>query len=217
MVAASAGWTSSACDRVLERVSAPVEDARELAGAAAGNEQGGRLVPDRHDHRGGVVVAVARRFRLDEGAQQAQCLEVEASSLIPARCATAAYGSTWSRGATTSRTRRVLAVLADALLEHPVVEHRLGQRDGKHLVRLEPDGVVEAALVLDAIDVQRADADAVAREPDANVLLRQLLLVEEQLDGVGERAFVPHLAVDDEAGRDRPAGELEQLATSRSR
>ncbi len=34
-------------DRVLERVTAPVEDARELAGAAAGDEQRGRLVTDR--------------------------------------------------------------------------------------------------------------------------------------------------------------------------
>ena len=81
-------------------------------------------------------------------------------------------------------------------------------------MRLEADGVVEAALVLDAVDVQGADTDAVAREADANVALRKLLLVEERADGVRERVFVTHLAVDDDAGGERAAREAEQLVAT---
>ena len=81
-------------------------------------------------------------------------------------------------------------------------------------MRLEADGVVEAALVLDALDVQGADTDAVAREADADVALRQLLVVEERPDGVGERAFVTHLAVDDDPGGERAAGKTEQLVAA---
>ena len=75
-----------------------------------------------------------------------------------------------------------LASLTGALFDHAVVEHGLVQGDGKHLVRLEPNGVVEPRLVVDADDVDRAHADPVAREPDANVVLGQLLLVEERLE-----------------------------------
>ena len=81
-------------------------------------------------------------------------------------------------------------------------------------MRLEADGVVEAALVLDALDVQGADTDAVAREADADVALRQLLVLEERPDGVGERAFVTHLAVDDDPGGERAAGKTEQLVAA---
>ena len=76
---------------------------------------------------------------------------------------------------------------------------------------LEPHRVVESALVLDDVDVQRADADAVAREPDVNVRLGKLLLVEEGLDGHGKRAFVTHLAVDDNPGRERAPREAQKL------
>ena len=81
-------------------------------------------------------------------------------------------------------------------------------------MRLEADGVVEAALVLDAVDVEGADADAVAREADAHVALGQLLVVEERPDRAGERALVAHLTVDDDAGGKRAAGKTEQLVAA---
>ena len=60
-------------------------------------------------------------------------------------------------------------------------------RDRQHLVRLEPDGVVEPRLIVDADDVEGAHTDAVAREADAHVLLGKLLVVEERLERVCER------------------------------
>ena len=200
-------------DCVLERVTAPVEDARELAGAAAGDEQGGRLVPDRHDHRGGVVDRPrSERLRLDEGAQQAQCLEVEASDLDTCCVGYLDIGlDLVARGDDEQDPPRRLTIRGRTLLEDPVVEHRLVLSDRQHLVRLEPDRVVELGLVVDARDLERPDTDAIARKPDADILPRQLVLVEEQLQLVGERFLVTDLAVDDQTALDRPAGELHEL------
>ena len=65
-------------DRLLERATAPVEDAGELAGAAAGDEQRRRLVPDRDDDGRGVVGGRRDGCGLDEGTQQAERLEIDA-------------------------------------------------------------------------------------------------------------------------------------------
>ena len=109
---------------------------------------------------------------------------------------------------------RRLARLGGTLFEHAVVEHRLVLGDRQHLVRLEANGVVELGLVVDAGDVERADTDAVAREADAHVLLRELVLVEEHLQLVREGFRVADLAVDDQSAVDRPARELDELVAA---
>ncbi len=200
-------------DRVLERASAPLEHAGELAGAAAGDEQRGGLVPDGDDHRGRVVdCADGERLRVDEGAQQAERLEVDAREPDARVLRDLRVGlDLVARCDHEQDAPRRLTRLVRPLLEHPVVEHRLVLGDGKHLVRLEADGVVEARLVVDAGDLEGADTDAIARDADANVLLRQLVLVEERLQGVRERVRVLDLAVDDETAVDRLASELHEL------
>ena len=78
-------------DRVLERASAPVEDAGELARAAACDEQRGRLVPDRDDDGRGVVGRRSAGAGCDERAEQAErleieCLEPDPGEIRHARC-----------------------------------------------------------------------------------------------------------------------------------
>jgi hypothetical protein len=171
------------------------------------DEQGGGLVPDGDDHGGRVVDgAHGKRLGVDERAQQAERLEVDAGEPDAGGLRHLRIGLdlvAWGNHEQDAPGR--LARLVRALLEHAVVEHGLVLGDGQHLVRLEADGVVEAGLVVDAGDLERADADAVARDADADVLLRQAVLVEEQLQHVRERVPVSNLAVDDQAAVDRPA------------
>src|SRR5713101_8301469 len=69
-------------DRLLQCAAAPVEDAGELAYAAAGHHQRRRLVADRNDNGRRVGrLARPRILRLDERAQQAERLEVDSREL----------------------------------------------------------------------------------------------------------------------------------------
>ena len=62
--------------------------------------------------------------------------------------------------------------------------------DGKNLVGPEAHSVVEPRRVVDAGDVERADADPIAGEADANVLPREVVLVEERFQLLRERIDV---------------------------
>src|SRR5262249_47760427 len=106
-----------------------------------------------------------------------------------------------------------LAVLVAPLLEHSVVEHGVADRDRQYLVGLEAHRVVEAGLVFDAADFERAHTDAVGRDADANVPRGQLLLGEERLQGSRERLGVTNLAVEHDSRLERGAGELDELVT----
>ena len=116
-------------DRLLERSTAPVEDACELARAAAGDEQRRRLVPDRDDDGRGVVRGTDGAG-LDECAQQAERLEIDACEPETRLLADLQVRLDLVAGGDDEQdaTDR-LALLARALVDHAVVEHRLVHRD----------------------------------------------------------------------------------------
>ena len=81
-------------------------------------------------------------------------------------------------------------------------------------MRLEPDGVVEACLVVDAGDLERADTDAIRGDADAHVPRGQLLVGEEGAQRADERFRVANLAVERRCRARAGASELEQLVTT---
>ncbi len=103
------------------------------------------------------------------------------------------------------------AVLVAALTEDVVVEHRLVERDRKRLLRAEADRVLELLLVVDAHEVENADADAVAGDAEPHVLARKLVLGEELLQREGECFGIAHFAADDDALLERLARHLNEL------
>ena len=74
------------------------------------------------------------------------------------------------------------AGLVHRLADDVVVEHGLVERDRQRLVRPEADGVAELALVVDAVDVDRAHADAVGADAEPDAPARQLVLGEEAVE-----------------------------------
>ena len=106
-------------------------------------------------------------------------------------------------------------LLVRGLLEHAPVEHCLLERDRQRLLRAEADRVRELALVVDAGDLERADADAVVRDAEPHALLRQLVLREQLLERRRERLDVAKLAADDDAVGERRARDLQELRASR--
>ena len=92
-----------------------------------------------------------------------------------------------------------------------VVEHRLVDRDRERLVRAEADRVRELPLVVDAVELEDADADPVRGDAEADAAAGKLVLREELVERRRERRDVPHLAADDDARLERLARELEQL------
>jgi hypothetical protein len=83
--------------------------------------------------------------------------------------------------------------------EHVVVDHRLVERHGKHLVGAEPDRVLELLLVVDAGDLDHADADAAVREAEPHVAARQRVGREELCQRLAERSGIANLAAVDDA------------------
>ena len=104
-----------------------------------------------------------------------------------------------------------VARLVDGVADDAVVEHGLVDRDRKRLVRAEADGVRKLALVVDAVDVERAHADAVRPDAEADAAARQLVVGEEPVERRRERRDVAHLAGDDDARLERLARELDEL------
>ena len=96
-----------------------------------------------------------------------------------------------------------------------VVEDGLVERDRERLVRAEAHGVRELALVVDAVDVERADADAVRPDAEPDAAARKLVVGEEPVERRRERRDVAHLAADDDAGLERTPRELHELRASR--
>ena len=72
----------------------------------------------------------------------------------------------------------------------------------------EPDRVRELPLVLDPVDVEAADANAIRGQAEPDAAPRQLVLCEEPVERPCERGDVAHLAADDDAGRERAARHL---------
>src|SRR5205085_12476070 len=97
------------------------------------------------------------------------------------------------------------------LAEDAVVEDGLLDRDRERLLRAEADRVPELLRVDDADDVERPNADPVARDAEPDAAPRELVLAEERLERLGERLRVAQLAGNDDAGVERLARELEEL------
>ena len=101
---------------------------------------------------------------------------------------------------------RCWPVVVDALAEHVVVEHGLLDRDRQRLLGAEADRVLELLRVVDARDLEDADADAVVGDAEPDALARKLVLAEERAQRVGEQLGLAQLAADDDAvarGRSR--------------
>ena len=84
-----------------------------------------------------------------------------------------------------------------------VVEDGVLEWDRQHLLGPEPDRVVEELRIVDADDVERADADPVVGDAEPNALARQVVALEELAQRVRECAGVAQLAADDDAVLER--------------
>ena len=103
------------------------------------------------------------------------------------------------------------AFLIKGLAENLVVEHGLLERNRERLLGAEANGVLELLRIVDAADVEGSDADAVARDAEPHGLLRELVVLEEQLQRLGEGLGLAQLAADDDAGLEVLPGDLHQL------
>ena len=107
----------------------------------------------------------------DEGAEEAEGLEVDARKADARLAACLDVRLDLVAGCDDEQdTAHDFAALRVPLLDDAVVQHRLVRGDRQHLVRLEPNGVVEARIVLDACDVERPDADAADESPSRTFL-----------------------------------------------
>ena len=107
-----------------------------------------------------------------------------------------------------------LAFLVRRLAQHLVVEDGLVDRDREGFLRAELDRVRELLRVLDARDLQGADADPVRRDAEAHTALRKLVQLEELLQRLGQELGLAELAVRDDARVERPARELEHFGVA---
>ena len=161
-----------------------------------------------------VALRCARILRLHESAEQAERLEVDSRKLqAGALRGLGVWGNLVARCDDEQDPPRRLAARRLPLVEHAIVEHRLAAGDRQDLVGLETYGVVESCAILDTGDLEGADADAVARNADADVLHRQLVVGEECAERVGQRFRVADLAVDDDSGLERRASQLDELGS----
>ena len=103
------------------------------------------------------------------------------------------------------------AALVDLLADDAVVDDRLvdGDRDG--VVGAVEHRVGELALVVDAGDLEAADADVVRREPEPDAAARQRVQREELVQRRRERGHVADLAAGDDARREGLPGQLAQV------
>ena len=186
-----------ALDRGRHADAAPVEDSRELAETPVGDGDRGAVVSDRDGDPGGLVALAGLERLAADGAQQGERLDVDAHELD------------LRRGA---RRREAVDEVAigdceqhtvggGGLLDDVVVEHRLLDRDREGLVGAEPDRVGKLARVVDLGALENADTGAAAADAEPHVLTRQVGLLEEGRDRIGERLGVAHLARGNDVGR----------------
>ena len=104
-----------------------------------------------------------------------------------------------------------LAFLVLRLPEDLVVEHRLLDLDREGLLCAEANRVLELLRVVDADDLERAHADAVVRNAEPDVALRQLVRLEERAQDLCEDIRLAQLAADDDPRLDLLPRELHEL------
>ena len=167
----------------VELGAAPLEDARELADAAVGDRERRAVVADRDgdDRR---LVAVGRRR---ERAEQSERLEVDPRERHAGETARldVALDELAMRD-DEEDAPQALAAFGLPLAEHAVVEHRLVERDRQRLLGAEADGVEELLLVVDRGELEAPHADAAAGDAEADAAARQVVVVEERAQRIGE-------------------------------
>ena len=135
------GEVEGAGDRDVERPSAPLEDAREVACGPSETAKIVRSWPTATATRASSACSLRRGRR--ERAQEGECLEVDAVELHACATAASTWRSTSSRWAKTSRSRTVGSVPVRGLRRAPRVEDRVADRDRQRLLRVEADRVLE--------------------------------------------------------------------------
>src|SRR5262249_21730045 len=103
------------------------------------------------------------------------------------------------------------AVLARRLADDAPVEHGLVEGDREGVLRAETDRVRDLGRILDAGELEEADADPVVGDAETDAGAGQLVLLEEATQGQCEPLGIAYLAAADDAVRERRLGELEEL------
>ena len=166
-------------------------------------------MPDRDRNEGSARVAADAVLRRLQRAQQGECLEVDADEADAGLLARVhvAVDQLAVRDHEQDALRRV-AFFVDAFAEDLIVQHRLVDRDRQRLLCAEPDRVGELLRVVDAGDLEGADADAVVGDSEPHALLGQVVSGEELLQGRRERIRVAELPPDHDSRLERLARNL---------
>src|SRR6185295_5460583 len=147
-----------------------------------------------------------------ESAQQRERLEVDAGQPDPGLLAGGHVAlDEVAVGDDEQNSVLLLALVVDALAEQLVVEHGVLERDRERLLGAEVNGVLELLRVVDPAELEHADTDAVARDPEPHALTRKLVFAEERLQRGRERVGLAELTADDDALVERGAGHLDDL------
>src|SRR5919198_3097384 len=195
-------------DGGVEGVAAPLEDPRELAHGSVRDGERRTVVTDRDGDERRLLGGA----RLGQRAQERECLEVDPDDGQPGLAARGQVAvDELAVGDDEKDAADPLPLLGLRLAEDAVVENGLLDRDRERLLGAEADRVRELLRVDDADDVERAHADPVVGDAEADAAARELVLAEEGLQRLGERLRVAELAADDHPGVERLAGELEEL------
>ena len=201
--------TQLALDRAGECRTAPLEDAREVADGAVGDGERRPVVANRDGNDCGL-----RRVRTCRGhsAQKRERLEVDPDQLDSGLLAGGRVAvDRLAVGGNDEDAAVDLAGLVDRLAQNVIVENSLVERDRDGLVGAEANRVRELPVVLDAGDLEGADADAVRRDAEADAAARQPVLREELVERARERRHRTNLAGNDDPGREILPSELENV------
>ena len=130
------------------------------------------------------------------------------SMLSPAFWATSVNCRIMSRWAATMRTFCLPGPPSSRCLrgEHLEIHHRIVQRDGDGLLRLELDGRAQFLLV-DHGEFHGAHHDLLVRDAQAEMLAGEAAVLPERLELRGERRCINDLALEDQALGQRAHGD----------
>jgi hypothetical protein len=196
------GETQIAPDRGFDLRAAPLEDAREITNRSVGNREGRAVMTERDCNDRGVH-EVSRAAPRRDRAEERKRLDVDAHQFDAAR-STRCYEvvdrlavSRCEHDAARDATRLVRSLADDVIVEHGLIHW-----NRERFVGAEPNGVSELLRVFDALDVKRADTDAIRADPDPDAFPRQVMLREERVECLAERSHIAHLTADDDARRE---------------
>src|SRR6266404_6217164 len=200
-------------DRDGQVLSAPAEHACELADATVGDGERRTVMTDIDDDLSARRGRRVGRRRLGQRAQHGERLEVDAGDGDARFLAgeDVAFDELPVGDDEQYAPNGLARLLVGGLREQLPVEHRLLERDRQCLLRTELDCIGELLRVVDTVDLEGPDADAVVGDAEPNALLRQLVLREHFLERLRERFDVAQLATDDNAVRERCTRDLVQL------